>query len=107
MDRLIDFCNGLSDTDRYWWPMLRLRPDKDEKLTNSLVGLLALIYGLSGSVSLYLLLLLVGSIEGLSGLLILSIIFVVGGFVLYRITFGYAWNHRANNLQAAGERSLE
>ena len=105
MDRLIDFANGLSDTDRYWWPMLRLRPDKDEKMTNSLVGLLALIYGLTGSVSLYLLLILVGRIDGFLSMLILSIAFVVGGFILYRITFGYAWNHRANNLQAEGGRN--
>jgi len=105
MDRLIDFCNDLSDTDRYWWPTLRLRPDKDEKMTNSLVGVLVLIYGLTGSVSLYLLLILVGGIDGLSGLLVLSIAFVVGGFILYRITFGYSWNHRANNLQAEGRRN--
>jgi hypothetical protein len=100
MDRLIDFTNGLSDTDRYWWPMLRLRPDKDKKMTNSSVGLLALIYGLSGSISLYLLLKLIGRIDSFLSLLVLSVVFVVGGFILYRVTFAYAWNHRASNLQA-------
>jgi glucose uptake protein GlcU len=100
MDRLIEFANNFSDTDRNWWPILRLRPGKDEKMTNSLVGMLALFYGLTGSVSLYLLLKALGRIEGFSALLILSIVFVVGGFILYRVSFAYSWNRRADTLQA-------
>ena len=107
MDRLIDIANNFSDTDRNWWPILRLRPEKDEKMTNSLVGLLALFYGLTGSISFYLLLKAIGRIEGFSTLLILSIIFVAGGFILYRVSFAHSWNHRADNLQADARRHQE
>jgi len=107
MERLIDFANGFSDTDRYWWPILRLRPDKDEKMTNSLVGILALFYGLTGSVSLYLLLKAISRIDGFLSLLVLSIAFVVGGFILYRVTFAYSWNRRAGNPQADTGRGQE
>ena len=56
MEKLIDFANGLTDMDKTWFPILFLRPEKDEKMTNSLVGILALFYGLTGSISLYLIL---------------------------------------------------
>ena len=100
MEKLIDFANGLTDMDKTWFPILFLRPEKDEKMTNSLVGILALFYGLTGSISLYLILNYAGILSGIVPLVILSIVLVVGVFIIYRLIFAYSWNSRAETLGA-------
>ena len=97
---MIDFANGLTDEDKTWFPILFLRPEKDEKMTNSLVEILSLFYGVTGGVSLYLVLKALGILSGIPALLILSIIGVVGVFAIYRLVFARSWNSRAEKLQA-------
>ena len=105
MEKIVDIANSFTDTDRNWWPILSLRPDQNEKMTNALVAKLAMFYGLTGSFSLYLLLKYLGRLSGLLDLVILSIVFVAGIFILYRVTLAVCWNHRAGNLQANKEIS--
>jgi len=100
MEKLIDFANGLTDMDKTWFPILFLRPEKDEKMTNSLVGILALFYGLTGSISIYLILKYTGILSGILPLVILSIVLVVGVFIIYRLIFAFSWNSRAETLKA-------
>lgn len=100
METMINLANSLNDMDKTWFPILFLRPKKDEKMTNTLVGILALYYGLSGSVSIYLLLIYLGKLSGILPLVILSIVFVVGAFITYRAIFAFSWNTRAERLQA-------
>ena len=100
MEKIVDLANSFTDRDRNWWPILFLRPDQNEKMTNALVGKLALFYGLSGGISLYLLLLFLSRLSGLLELVILSIGFVAGVFIAYRVTFALCWNYRAERLQA-------
>jgi hypothetical protein len=100
MERLIDFANGLTDMDKTWFPILFLRPEKDEKMTNSLVGILAIFYGMTGSISLYLILKYLGVLSGILPLVILSIALVAGVFIIYRLIFAFSWNSRTERLQA-------
>jgi len=106
MEKIVDLANGFTDRDRNWWPILFLRPDQNEKMTNVLVGKLALFYGLTGGISLYLLLLFLGRLSGLLELIVLSIVFVVGIFIVYRVTFALCWNYRAERLQETKEEGL-
>ena len=103
MEKIVDLANSFTDRDRNWWPILFLRPDQNEIMTNALVAKLALFYGLTGGISLYLLLLFLGRLSGLLGLIVLSIVFVVGIFIVYRVTFALCWNYRARNLHAKEE----
>ena len=103
MEKLIDIANGLTDMDKIWFPILFLRPKKDEKMTNSLVGILSVFYGMTGSISLYLILKYLGILSGILPLVILSIAFVVGVFIFYRAIFAFSWNSRAERLQAEQE----
>ena len=103
MEKIVDLANSFTDRDRNWWPILFLRPDQNEKMTNALVAKLALFYGLTGGISLFLLLKYLGKLSGLLDMVILSIVFVVGIFIFYRVTFAVCWNHRAGRLQAMEE----
>jgi hypothetical protein len=100
MEKLIDFANGLTDMDKTWFPIRFLRPEKDEKMTNSLVGMLSIFYGMTGSISLYLILKYLGILSGILPFVILSIALVVGIFIIYRVIFASSWNSRAERLQA-------
>ena len=100
MEKFINYANALTDMDKTWFPILFLRPEKDEKMTNSLVGILALYYGLTGSISLYLLLKYAGILSGVLPLVIMSFVLVVGAFVGYRAIFAFSWNSRAETLKA-------
>jgi len=73
---------------------------KDEEITNSLVGILAVFYGLTGSISLYLILKYLGILSGILLLVILSIVLIVGVYIIYRAIFASSWNSRAERLQA-------
>jgi hypothetical protein len=103
MEKIVDLANSFTDRDMNWWPILFLRPDQNEKMTNALVGKLAVFYGLTGGISLYLLLKYLGRLSGLLDMVTLSIVFVVGVFIFYRVTFAVCWNYRAERLQAMEE----
>ena len=103
MEKIVDLANSFTDRDRNWWPILFLRPDQNEKMTNALVVKLALFYGLTGGISLYLFLKYLGRLSGFLDLGFLSIVFVVGIFIFYRVTFAVCWNYRAERLQAMEE----
>ncbi len=100
MEKLIDFANGLTDMDKTWFPILFLRPEKDEKMTNTMVAMVSVFYGMTGSISLYLILKYLGKLSGILPLVILSIALVVGVFIIYRLIFASSWNSRAERLQA-------
>jgi len=100
MEKLIELANSITDNDKTWFPILFLRPKKDEKMTNTLVGILSLFYGITGSISLYLILLYLDILSGFLPLVILSILFVIGVFIIYRGIFAFSWNSRAERLQA-------
>ncbi len=106
MEKIVDLANSFTDRDRNWWPILFLRPDQNEKMNNALVGKLAIFYGLTGGVSLYLLLKFMGRLSGLLDMVALSIAFVVGVFIFYRVTFAVCWNYRAERLQETKEEGL-
>ena len=102
MNKLVDVLNWLSDQDWEWWPLVGLRPPKDEDISNLLVLRLTPFFGtLSGL-----------AIAGVAGhlrspphLLLDLVIGWVAFFVLYRASFAPAWNARARSLRAQGAES--
>ena len=104
INKLEKFMNWLTDMDWGWWPVLFLRPPKDQDMGNLM--LLKLTFS-SGSIvgALFLLALLIGATEALtSGDIIFAIIFcMLLGWILfffvYKMTFAYFWNRRARRLR--------
>lgn len=93
--------NRLSDFDAGWWPLLRLRPAKDQLMDTmqlvKIVGAAGALVGvpLVGIAAVlqhpYLPWLDLATYLGLA---------CVGFFVVYKFTFALAWNRRARRLQA-------
>jgi hypothetical protein len=101
MQSLENAINRLSDFDAGWWPLLRLRPPKDQlmgtarllKIVGAAGALVAVpLVGIAAVLQHpYLPWLDLAKYLGLA---------CVGFFFLYKFTFALAWNRRARRLQA-------
>ena len=104
LDRLEKFMNWLNDMDWGWWPLLSLRPPKDQDMNNLMLLKLALFYG-SIIGMLFLIVVVIGVVETLTLGEILSVAIVclllgwILAFMTYKITIAYAWNRRARRLR--------
>lgn len=98
--------NWLNDMDWGWWPFLRLRPGKDGFISNGVALKLTSFFGTFSGILIWLL-------SGANlALLSMGIALVMGWvlfFLVFRLTFGAAWNHRARTLRkpAEGNASLD
>lgn len=110
MQSLENAVNRLSDFDAGWWPLLRLRPAKDQLMNT--VRLLKIVGAAGALVGLP----LVGIAAVLQhpflpwlDLAKYLALACVGFFFVYRFTFALAWNRRARRLQAfaAGLEGME
>jgi len=96
--KIVDFMNWLTDMDWGWWPVIRLRPSKENYIDSKLVLMITPIFGSTA-----------GLIVAFFGFNILTpeivILSVVGTwpvfFIAYRFTFALAWNERADVLRNA------
>lgn len=100
---LVRAMNQLTDMDSGWWPFLRLRPPKTERLTTQRVALMSIAYGSFYASILALFFLWKGRLV-VSRLPLLFGCFIVFFFLAYRFTFAIAWNMRAKRLAAGGSR---
>jgi hypothetical protein len=104
LDRLENFMNQLNDMDWGWWPLLSVRPPKDQYMSNLVLLKLALFYG-SIIGALFLSVVITWAVEALTFGEILSaaiICLLLGwtlAFITYKITIAYAWNRRARRLR--------
>ena len=98
-EKIVEFVNHQTDIDRYWFPILFLRPKRNEKMTNKLVAILAVFYGGTGGISLFILLRIMGLMSGFQALLVLTVAFVVGFFIVFRLIVAVCWNYRADLLR--------
>jgi len=99
-----DVLNFLSDIDSNWWPFLFLRPEPYERMTSKRVALLAMLYGVFTGAFMNAMLAISGHGEGVS-LWTFPVWTTVGFFVIYRLTFAYAWNCRAERFVPIRTRS--
>lgn len=94
-----DRVNALSDQDWAWWPLLSLRPRRDEALSQARLLLIALVFGgacAAASALLYWLLfdppLLLAAVS--IAAVTLALFYAAAYLTLYR-----SWNHRAQTLR--------
>lgn len=96
MDKIESFLNDLSDMDMLWWPFLFLRPQKNEFMTNKVLLKVTLYYGFTVAI-------LLGLIQYCRGfeyndVFIYMVLFILFFFVLFKFSFAYFWNRRAQKL---------
>lgn len=98
VDELEQMVNDFNDRDSDWWPFLHLRPEQEARMSNGLVAVLALLYGVVLGAALDIL----GALAGLSVAreqpLVIPAVMCGALFVGYRLTFAWAWNRRAERL---------
>lgn len=104
---LEDALNWLSDIDWGWWPMLFLRPAKNEMMTTSRILKISVYYGTLTAIiaAIPFILRLVQCDDCIlfdnAPLTFLAFAFYIytAMFLLYRFIFSIAWNNRAMRLQ--------
>jgi hypothetical protein len=100
--RLIeDFMNWLTDMDWGWWPVVSLRPPKDEDIDNRVLFKISPIFGSMAG----LLFLFIRIVDGSERFTFTSVIaYLLFGcalfFILYKFTFAYFWNRRARRMRS-------
>jgi hypothetical protein len=97
-DGLEQFANYLSDMDREWWPFLFLRPQQHERMGSRRVAILAALYGVLAGLFVNVVLVLSGYRADSFNPLLFPVGATVGFFLVYRFTFAYFWNRRAERL---------
>ncbi|HSX59191.1 MAG TPA: hypothetical protein VLF18_03225 [Tahibacter sp.] len=100
--RFEDRVNALSDLDWAWWPLLALRPRRDEPLSEARLFVIALVFGsVCAGFSILLMYLLFGEPLWLASASIAALTFVTF-YALARLTLFRCWNRRAARLRAGG-----
>ena len=100
MNKLEDFMNALTDMDWGWWPVVSLRPKKHEDIDNRVLLQISPIFGsVLGLILLYLREIRHGATFDLVVLFAYLLFGVITFFILYKVTFAYFWNRRAERLR--------
>jgi hypothetical protein len=108
MEGIEEFLNRLNDQDWGWWPLVSLRPKRDEKMTTDYVAKIALFYGGIGGFVFSVVVILLGSLyggppgfsEAIWIVAVLTVLITIIFIPVYRVTFAVAWNRRAERLLA-------
>lgn len=99
--RFEDRINALSDQDWAWWPLLTLRPRREQAISEARLLLIALLFGgfcaVAGVLLLYLLL---GELLPQAAAVVVLLSLAVFYSAL-RLTLFRSWNRRAARLAAA------
>jgi len=99
-DHLIDFC----DRDSNWGPLLFLRPERKQRMSQGRTAagavLLGIPLGLLGSILMNLFALVMN--QRAPGLLYFPVVLTVGYWLVAQFTLARAWNQRAARLARWG-----
>ncbi|WP_386070244.1 hypothetical protein ACFJIW_06915 [Tahibacter sp. UC22_41] len=99
--RFEDRINALSDQDWAWWPLLALRPPREQPISEARLFLIALLFGgLCAAVGVALVWLLFGSPLPLAVFTVAALTFSLF-YLTARLTLFRSWNRRALRLQRA------
>jgi hypothetical protein len=105
--RFEDRVNALSDQDWAWWPLLALRPRREQSLSEARLFAIALLFGgLCAAAGVILLWLLFGPPLPLAAVSVAAVTFVLF-YVTARWTLFRSWNRRAARLRADAARTAE
>ncbi len=97
IEKIIAALNWISDRDSLWWPLLKLRPKKNERYTRKSVFILSSIITIVSHATVILIRIYMGKdIPALSAILVTVGMFVC--VVLYQVVFAYCWNYRVSKL---------
>ena len=102
---LEQFANWMSDQDREWWPFVFLRPAQHERMGSRRVAALAALYGVFAGLLVNIVLVVSGHSAQSFNPLLFPVGATFGFFVIYRSTFAYFWNRRAERLARSGMRA--
>jgi len=97
-DGLEQFANWLNDMDREWWPFLFLRPQQHQRMGTRRVLALSALYGVFAGLLVNVVLALSGIHRDAFNPFLFPVGATLGFFVVYRFTFAYFWNRRAERL---------
>ena len=93
--------NLFSDMDREWWPFLFMRPAPHERMTTARVALLATLYGgFVGMLANVFVALTASAGSPRIGVHIFPLLTTFSFFVVFRSTFAFFWNRRAERMAA-------
>jgi hypothetical protein len=104
MSRLESAMNYLTDIDAGWWPFVRLRPARHERMDNARLLKIALHFGPLYGLLVFAWYVFIEFVP-LSALwaavcVLVSVAFL---FIAYKVTFAIYWNRRAERLQRDGQ----
>ena len=104
MQEIESLMNSLTDMDWGWWPVVHLRPAKDENIDNSTLLKITPVFGTFAAIVVV----FTGNIPMtfISMLICLTSCWVVF-FLAYKFTFAIAWNSRAARLREANNETAK
>lgn len=102
MNKIINSMNWLTDLDWGWWPLLKYRPQKAERID---IIVVAKITPFFGTLVALLVILLTGAHKNISDVTFSFVLSWVIFFVFYRATFAVTWNIRAKILNNGNNKS--
>jgi hypothetical protein len=105
MPSIEELSNRLADADWSWWPLLALRPPKDQPIGHRLIAKLTLVGGPATAVLTAALIWLDGERNGLV-LLGFSAPTIPAFYLVMRGVLARYWNRRATRLQREAAASL-
>lgn len=93
-----NFSNWLTDMDWGWWPVLHLRPQKNQDIDNRVLAKITPYFGSGAGLIIFFL----GGVSSysVSNFILSLLIGWVAFFLVYKITCATAWNKRAARLRA-------
>jgi hypothetical protein len=102
IDQVEQMVNWVSDNDREWWPFLFLRPREEERMGSRRVFALSVLHGFVAGMLANVVLALTAGPEGPGvSIWMFPVWTTMVFFVVYRATFAYFWNRRAQRLTGA------
>jgi fatty acid desaturase len=102
-DELEEILNTVNDRDGQWWPFVFLRPEPDARMTSGRVAALALLLGFFFGMLANVAVALTATPSARPHVLVFPLFTAFGFFALFRMTFAYSWNRRAERLRARSD----
>jgi hypothetical protein len=103
MDGFDELLNWFSDQDWAWWPLLRLRPARDQDIDHRVLLQLSSVFGpLAGIGAVLICSRICGVLPILTSVLVVLVTTVLF-YLIYKYSFARCWNRRAARLRPPPE----
>lgn len=102
LNQVEEMVNWVSDNDREWWPFLFMRPREHERMGSRRVFALSVLHGFVAGMLANVVLALTAGPEGPGvSIWMFPVWTTMVFFAVYRATFAFCWNRRAQRLASA------